>query len=68
MEDPEGARLFTSYSLRRFQPTLCDIRQASHEERLAIGGWRESPGLEGTAGVKRNLMPTRYNAQRDTTE
>eukprot|EP00971_Amphidinium_carterae_P140431 2782677-Amphidinium_carterae.1 len=66
MEDPDDAYLFTSYSLTRFQPTLCDIRQASHEERLAIGGWGEAPGQ--ASGTKHNLVPTRYNAQRDTTE
>ena len=45
----------TSYSLRRFQPTLLDIRGAQMPERMALGNWSSK---EGRAD---KVMPLRYS-------
>ena len=45
----------TSYSLRRFQPTLLDVRAADMPERMALGNWTSK---EGRAD---KVMPLRYS-------
>ncbi len=59
----------TSYSFRRFQPTLADVRLAPHEEKMAIGGWREQCATaEGRGPIQRSSMPARYADRRAETE
>ncbi len=59
----------TSYSFRRFQPTLADVRLAPHEEKMAIGGWREQCSTaEGRVTMQRSTMPARYADRRAETE
>eukprot|EP00971_Amphidinium_carterae_P198430 3938317-Amphidinium_carterae.1 len=43
MADGLDAKVFTSYSFRRFAPTFCDIyiRGAPWHERLAMAGWSQ---------------------------
>eukprot|EP00971_Amphidinium_carterae_P312320 6207624-Amphidinium_carterae.1 len=55
--DRSDADMFTSYSLRRFAPTLCDVRGAPWHKRLAMGGWREQPADQQQRQQARNLMP-----------
>ena len=48
----------TSYSLRRVPPGLLQMRAATWEHRLALGGWRAG-ALQAA-----NLMPLRYSAEK----
>eukprot|EP00971_Amphidinium_carterae_P066566 1318206-Amphidinium_carterae.1 len=66
--DRADADMFTSYSLRRFAPTLCDVRGAPWHERLAMGGWREQVADQQQRQQQRNLMPARYSGQREQLE
>ena len=51
---PNNRARCTSYSLRRYQPTLLDVRKAPLPERMALGGWVDN-------GVRAdNIMPLRY--------
>ena len=54
--------LLSSYSLRRFMPTLASAAGIGWEERVIGGNWTQ-PGEQG-----RNRMPIRYNGQRREVE
>ena len=49
-----NCRSCASYSLRRYQPTLLDVRKAPLPERMALGGWVDQ-GARADA-----IMPLRY--------
>ena len=49
--------IVSTYSFRRFAPTLADHRTAPWEERMALGGWRE----QVEQGKKKSMMPVRYS-------
>ena len=58
----EDSDMITSYSLRRFGPTLADAIGMKYANRVICGGWSES-NAQG-----RNSMPVRYSGQRREAE
>ncbi len=59
-----SASLLSSYSFRRFQSTLSDLRGASWEERLAIGDWCDAKA-GNSASAPRNMIPITYAGKRN---
>ena len=58
---PEETAEVTSYSLRRFMPTLADCQAAPYEVRLAIGNWVEAVDEKLLAQrASDSRMPIRY--------
>ena len=70
LAQPETAAQVSSYSLRRFVPTLCDVVNADIPQRFAVGGWCDKtvacPPGKPISG--RNAMPFRYNGQTEAAE
>ena len=58
----EERNLLTSYSLRRFMPTLASAAKIRWEDRVIGGNWTQ-PGERA-----KNRMPIRYNGQRREVE
>ncbi len=62
LNSPLERKLITSYSLRRFMPTLAESVQLPWTERVVGGGWTPRDG-GGSAGAP-NMMPLRYAGTR----
>ena len=61
----------STYSFRRYGPTLCDLVGRPWEFRMAFGGWREDPASEGRAArdsTKKSNMPARYSGRKLASE
>ena len=67
LQDVADTALITSYTFRRYAPTLLDVRQAAWPERMAVGGWREL-AQSGQQQPKLSSMPARYAATRQQQE
>ena len=55
----------STYSLRRFMPTLADCAQADYSQRLAVGNWVEA--VQDRRQQPASSMPVRYSDQKALT-
>ncbi|CAE7513603.1 unnamed protein product [Symbiodinium sp. CCMP2592] len=63
----EDVDQLSSYSFRRFMPTLADCQDASYEARLAVGNWVEAATDKVTATKAGSAMPIRYSDEKAVT-